>query len=216
MTTPNSYWPTYNGTFNADDPLVAPWWVPGWTAQDKINILAGHSSSLSPNFPTNLAFVNVTGTFVDPNSSGIGGFFTFMMSDNITLLDNSVYYRLPKRLTGTMNQSLAFAYNNWGNGVIYMWLGNLNCTLFATDQTASGSTITTDSGNPFTYYVTEHFLGGRQYQITVPSSAAGTSVDIETLIVTGTIKPYNFDPVFPMGDMWTPKDSDGDYDFDLD
>lgn len=217
MTTPNSYANAYTGTANITDRLVQPWFIPGWEAQNipQDTVVAPSPNFSGVNFPANLAFVNVTGNFVDPNSSGIGGFFTFMMSDSITVLDDGTYYRLPKRLTGSMNQRLAFAYNNWGNGVIYMYLGRLDCLLFATDQTTSGSTITTDSGSPFCYWVTEHFLGGRQYQITVPSSDAGTSVDIETLIVTGTIRPYNFDPVFPMGDMWTPKDSDGDFDFDL-
>lgn len=204
MTTPSSYWPSYNGTFNADDTLVAPWWVPGWTAQDKISIPAGSSNVLSPNFPTNLSFVRVTGQYSDPNSSGIPGFLTFQMSDSILVNDGGKYFRLPQRLTGYMNQALAFAYNNWGNGVIYLRLGGLDVQLFATDQTTSGSTITTDSGNAFFYFVTEHFLGGRTYHIQVPSASSPGPVDINSLIVPGTVGEYKYDPVFPMGDLWTP------------
>jgi hypothetical protein len=214
MTTPNSYANAYTGTANITDRLVQPWYIPGWEAQNipQDTVVAPSPNFSGVNFPTNLAFVNVTANYVDTNSSGIGGFLTFMMSDNITVLDGGQYYRLPKRFTGTMNQRLSFAYNNWGNGPVYLYTGRLDCVLFATDQTTSGSTITTDGGGPFFYWVTEHFLGGRQYQITVPSSDATAPVDINSLIVTGTIKEYDYDPVFPMTDMWIPTDTDNDGD----
>jgi hypothetical protein len=210
MTTPG-FGPSYNGTYNADDPLVAPWWIPGWTSQNvqAKTELATPGSSLGSNFPSNLAFVNVTATYVDPNSSGTGGYLTFQMSDSIVVNDGGKYYRLPQRLTGYMNQATGFAYNNWGNGKIYLRFGGLSVQLFATDQTASGSTITTDSGNGFFYFVTEHFLGGRTYHIQVPSSDAGTSVDINTLIVPGTVGEYKYDPVYPMGDLWAPDEEPG-------
>lgn len=204
MTTPNSYWPSYNGTYNADDDLVAPWWVPGWTAQDKISIAAGSGNVLGPGFPTNLAFVNVTGQYFDGNSSGIPGFLTVAMSDGITVVDGSNSFRMPQRLTGTMNEALPFAYNNYGNGILYLRLGRLNIEVFATDQTASGSTITTDSGGSLTYWVTEHMLGGRTFQISVPSSSAPGPVDINSLIVPGSIQPYAYDPVNPMGNTLIP------------
>jgi len=197
VTSPNSYANAYDGTFNADDRLVAPWWIPDWTAQDKISIPVGNNLVVGPGFPTNLSFVNVTGNYFDTNSSPLGGFMTVMMSDNITVLDNGVYYRLPKRYTGTMNQPLAFSYNNWGSERLYLRLGGLNIELFATDQTASGSTVATDSGSTFFYWVTEHWLGGRRYQIIVPSSASPGPADINSLIVPGSITPYKYDPVFP-------------------
>ena len=204
----SSYWPAYEGIFNADDDLVAPWWIPGWTAQNRTEtqyeLVAGSESALGPGFPANLAFVNVTGNYVDTNSSGIGGFLTLMMSDGIMVEDGGDYYRLPQRLTGTMNQALPFAYNNWGNGVLYLRLGHLDIQVFATDQTASGSVITTDGGGSLTYWVTEHMLGGRTYQIEVPSSAAPGPVDINSLIVNGTVQPYAYDPVNPMGSMLIP------------
>lgn len=199
MTTPSSYFPSYDGTYNADDDLVAPWWVPGWTAQNKISIEAGGENILGPGFPA-LSFCTVTGNFFDPNSSGTPGFITVMMSDNITVTDDdSNIYRLAQRLTGSMNQPNNLAYNNWGNGVLYLTMGRLNITLFCTDQSADGATIATDSGNPFTYYVTEHFMGGRQYQITVPSAMSPGPEDINSLIVAGTVTPYAYDPVWPMG-----------------
>lgn len=203
MTTPSSYWPGYNGTYNADDDLVAPWWVPGWTAQDKISIQAGQGSALGPGFPANLAFVSITGSYFDGNSSGIPGFLTLMMSDSITVVDGSNSFRMPQRLTGTMNQALPLAFSNWGNGALYLRLGRLDIEVFATDQAASGSSITTDNGGPLTYWVTEHMLGGRQYQISVPSSTASPA-DVNTLIVAGSIQPYQYDPVNPMGNGLIP------------
>jgi hypothetical protein len=204
MTELNSYFPSYDGTYNADDPLVAPWWVPGWTAQDKISEPAGPGSITGPFFPSNLAFVRVTGEYFDGNSSGIPGFLTVMMSDSITVQDAGQYFRMPQRLTGAMNFPSNLSYNNWGSGILYLALGRLDITLFATDQTASGSVITTDSGSPLTYWVTEHFMGGRQFQITVPSASAPGPADINSLIVAGSVTPYAYDPVSPMGQMLIP------------
>lgn len=206
MTTPNSYALAYNGTFNADDPLRAPWWIPGWTSQHMISIPANNTSFVGPGFPTNLAFVNITGNYFDSNSSPLAGYITVMMSDNITVVDGANTFRLPARYTGTMNQPLAFAYNNWGSQKLFLRLGQLNITVFATDQTASGSTVTTDRGGPLFYFVTEHWVGGRTFHIEVPSTDAGTAVDINSLIVPGTINEYKYDPVFPDGNMWTPED----------
>lgn len=205
MTTPG-YWPAYDGRANASDDLVQPWFIPGWVSQDAgaDSVVAGNASALGPGFPANLAFVNITGSYFDGNSSGISGFLTVMMSDSITVVDGSNSFRMPQRLTGTMNQALPFAYNNWGNGMLYLRLGRLNIEVFATDQTASGSTITTDNGGALTYWVVEHMMGGRVFQISVPSSSAPGPVDINTLIVSGTIKPYQYDPVNPMGNMLIP------------
>lgn len=206
MTTPNSYWPSYNGTFNADDTLVQPWWIPGWTAQaaGADSVVAGSGNVLGPGFPSNLAFVTVTGEYFDGNSSGIPGFLTVMMSDGITVVDGANSFRMPQRLTGTMNFALPFAYNNWGNGILYLRLGRLSMEVFATDQTTSGSAITTDSGSPLTYWVTEHMLGGRTFQVSVPSASAPGPVDINSLIVPGSVQPYAYDPVNPMGNSLIP------------
>jgi hypothetical protein len=149
--------------------------------------------------------VNLTGNYFDANGSGLSGYVTLMMSSSITVTDNSIIYRLPQRLTGTMNQAMPFAFNNWGNGALYLRLGFLDIEVFATDQTSSGSTIVTDNGNALFYFVTEHWMGGRTFHIQVPSSNTGP-VDINSLIVPGTIGEYQYDPVFPMGNMWTPED----------
>lgn len=213
MTEYNSYWPGggYDGVYNWDDPLVAPWWIPGWTSQNRdeseYQIPAGTENFTGPGFPKNLSFCRVTHSYFDPNSSGIGGFLTFMMSDGITVTDtvNSTTesVTMPQRLAGTMNNPFYLAYNNWGNGVIYLGWGHLDVNLFCTDQ-GSIATVTTNLGQPFTYWVTEHFMGGRQYQITVPSSGSPGPVDLQTLIVPGSITPYAYDPVNPMGNDLIP------------
>jgi hypothetical protein len=207
MTTPG-YWPAYTGTYNADDDLVAPWWIPGWTAQNRTDtadeIVAGTDDLLGPGFPTNLVFTNVTGNYFDPNSSGIPGYLTVMMSDSILVQDGTEYYRLPQRLTGYMNQATSLAYNNWGNGILYLRLGRLDINLFCTDQTSDGSTITCDNGGSLTYWVTEHFMGGRQYQISVPSSGSPGPSDINSLIISGSVTPYQYDPANPMGSNLIP------------
>lgn len=204
--TSTSYAVSNNGTFNASDRLVAPWWIPGWTSQDPIVIEAGALNLLGPGWPTNLAFVNLTGNYFDSNSSPLAGYVTIMMSSGITVADGGQYFRLPARLTGSMWPGTPLGFNNWGNGQLYLRVGQLNVQVFATDQTASGSTITTDNGNSLFYFVTEHWLGGRTFHIQVPSSAANTTVDINSLIVPGTIGEYQFDPVFPLGNQWTPED----------
>lgn len=196
--------PTYNGTYNADDPLVAAWWIPGWTAQHKISIEAGQESLIGPGFPNNLSFCQITHSYFDPNSSGIGGFLTIMMSDGITVTDGSQTVTMPQRLAGTMNQPQYLAYNNWGNGVLYLGGGFLNITLFCTDQAVAAATVVTDCGQPFTYWVTEHWMGGRQYQIAVPSADASEPVDLSTLIVPGSVQRYAYDPVNPMGNFLIP------------
>lgn len=198
-----SYFPSYSGTFNADDDLVAPWWIPGWTAQDKITEQARHPAGL-PGFPVNLAFARITGTYLDPNGAGAAGFLTLGMSESVTVTDNGASFRLPARLTGVMNQHLGFAYANWGNGQLYLQRGHLDIEVFCTDQTASGVTIATDSGQPLCYNVTEHMPGGRAYQLAVPASASPGPADIASLIVPGSIRPYAYDPVNPLGNLPAP------------
>lgn len=204
MTTPG--WPVYDGKANATDDLVQPWLIPGWTAQNIAadTEIAGTSGFLGPGWPSNLVFTNITGTYFDGNSSGIPGFLTVMMSDNITVVDGSTTLRMPQRLVGFMNQGLPLSYNNFGNGILYLISGRLSIGVFCTDQTSDSSTITTDNGGPLTYWVTEHFLGGRQYQISVPSSGSPGPADINSLIVSGSVTPYAYDPVSPMGSNLIP------------
>lgn len=188
--------PSYNGTYNADDPLVAPWYLRGWTSQaiPQDTVQATPGSFNAPPFPSNLVFVQVTGNYFDMDSNGLPGFLTLKMSDNITVNDGGVYYRMPSRYAGRDNSAGAWGFNNWGNGKIYIRRGQMSVTLFATDN----SFLTTDSGQPLTYFVEEHFMGGQTYSITVPEATVSPA-DIHTLIVAGTVGQYNYDPVNPLG-----------------
>ena len=88
------------------------------------------------------------------------------MSDGITLTSNGITYRLPARYAGRDNTLTPGGQNNWGTGRIYIRRGLMSATIFATDN----STMVTDSGNPLTYHVIEHMLGGQQYDISVPAA----------------------------------------------
>lgn len=198
-----SYFPEYTGTYNADDDLVAPWWIPGWTSQNKVAEPAGETP-WTAGFPRNLSFTRVTAQYSDPSGSGTPGFLTVAMSEAVTVTDNGQSYRLPARLTGVMSQRIGFAYANYGNGQLYLTGGHLDITLFCTDQAADGTVLVTDSGAPLSYWVTEHMLGGRTYQVQVPASTSPGPADITGLIVQGTVRPYAYDPVNPLGNLPVP------------
>lgn len=193
--------PVYDGQNNADDRLVQPWYIAGWTAQnaaaDSIEIVPG---LLTPDgFPAGLVYAEVTGSYFDMDGSALGGFLTLMMSDNVTITAASRTFRMPARLAGQDSTQTGFGRANWGSGVIYLGHGHLGVSLLCTDNAG----LTTDSGQPLTYWVTEHFLGGRVYQISVPSATV-SPVDINSLIVSGTVQPYSYDPVNPMGNWLIP------------
>lgn len=191
--------PIYNGTDDSTNELVSAWWTRGWTSQDPDYIIAQQPSD-TPNFPSNLLSVDVTGTYFDFDGNALPGYLTFLMTDSITVQDpTEIYYRMPARYAGRMGNGSAFAQNNWGNGKIYIWRGQVDVLLFQTDS----EYMTTDSGNPLYWFVQEHFLGGRQYFITCPGLSMNP-VDINTLIVPGTITSYDYDPISPLGNGTMP------------
>jgi len=59
--------------------------------------------------------------------------------------------------------------------------------------------ITTDSGLPLTYHVIEHFLGGQEFDITVPAATNVGTTFIRDLMISGSAKKYQYDPIFPFG-----------------
>ena len=185
-----------NGANNQTDNLVTPWNILGWTAQaipqDTIEV-ADDINAPSP-LPSNLLFAQVTGQYLDMDNSSVSGFLTFLMSESITVSSNGVTYRLPARYAGRDSMSDPMGINNWGTGKIYIRHGRVSVTLMTTDNVA----IVTDSGSALTYHVVEHFLGGQQYDIILPGSSV-SPVDLRSLIVSGTIAPYAFDPAFPLG-----------------
>ena len=201
MTTPS---PSYNGTDTSDQPLVSPWFIPGWSAQnieqDTIEAVGSIGSGSNPGgqfypqpLPSFLQYVQVNAPYFDMDGNPLPGFVTFLMSDSITLVNNGFTYRLPGRYVGSDNTLTPGGLNNWGSGRIYIRRGLMSATVFATDN----STLVTDSGNPLTYHVTEHFLGGQQYDISVPAATVSPA-DLRSLMVSGPT-PYDFDPANPLG-----------------
>lgn len=185
--------PIYNGTDYQNQPLVDAWWTRGWTSQNDAYVEAAQPGAY-PNFPSNLVGVTVSAAYFDMDGNPLSGFLTFQMSDNITLIDGGAYYRMPQRYASNENDGSAFSLNNFGSGRVYIYKGLMSVLLFATNNPG----ITTDSGNPFVYNVTEHFLGGRSFTITVPEATVG-SADINTLINSGTVTAADYDPASPLG-----------------
>lgn len=186
--------PIYNGTDYQNQPLVDAWWTRGWTSQNDAYVEAAQPNQY-PNFPSNLKGLNVSAAYFDMDGNPLPGFLTFQMSDNITVLDNGAYFRMPQRYAGNENDGSAFSLNNFGSGRIYIWKGLMQVVLFCTDNAG----ITTDGGAPFVWNVAEHFMGGRTFQITAPSADVPGPTDINTLIVPGTVQAADFDPASPLG-----------------
>lgn len=166
-----------------NQPLLDAWWTAGWTAQNKDYIQVPQNNYLAGGFPANLTYVTLTGSYFDLNSDPLSGYFTFWPSTSLTytLNGNSTFF--PQRYSG-INESL-LGINQMGDGKVYLQYGRLAVSLMATDNT--GFTPAT-----WTYHVEEHFLEGRQYDITVPSADA-PAADLTSLIIPGTIRKLNDD-----------------------
>lgn len=188
--------PGYNGANNSTDKLVTPWNIEGWTAQqagpDSIQVAPGDFAPLP--FPTNLIYAQVTAPYFDYDGNPLSGFVTFFMSESITVSYNGSSFRLPQRYAGRDNGQFPGGQANWGTGRIYIRRGFMSVTLMCSNNSA----IVTDSGNPLTYHVVEHFMNGVQFDITVPTSVT-SPVDLRSLTVPGSIQAYAYDPSFPMG-----------------
>lgn len=194
---------------------LAPWYTPGYTAHLGPNgeqvytpLIPGGTAVEFADFPSDLtSFTTVTQRYFSPDADPLGGFLTFMPSSDITVFENGVSYRIPRRLAGTetwpaLDSGVSpWAFSMEGSGRIYIWLGLMTVKLLPTDS----PNIMTDDGQPLTYHVTEHFLGGKQFDITVPTTTS--TADLYASIVPGTIRPAEFDPINPMGslleeDLW--------------
>jgi hypothetical protein len=185
----------YNGADNADDTLVSAWNTPGWTAQnipgDTIQATPGLFSAAP--FPTDIIFAQLVGAYFDFDGNPLSGFLTFMMSEGITITDAGKSYRIPARYAGRDNSMTPSGLMNWGTGRIYIRQGAASVTILCSQQTG----LVTDSGAALTYHVTEHFLGGRQYDISVPSNTVSPA-DLFSLIIPGSVLPYSYDPADPL------------------
>lgn len=171
------------GTDTFNQPLRDAWWTPGWTAQNQSYIPVPPNQFQQQGFPPSLVYVNVIGNYFDTDGNGTSGFLTFWPSSSLTITETGGYAVLEQRFAG-QNENI-IGMNTLGNGKIYLWNGQLAVALLATDQPS-----VTMSPSSFSYHVKENFIGGREYDISLPSTAAAsntTGTDINTLIVPGSI-----------------------------
>jgi len=161
-------------------PLLDAWWTPGWSAQNKGYLQVPPTQFAPAGFPQNLTYVNVVGNYFDTSANPLSGYLTFWPSDALTFNQSGVITYLPQRYSG-INQTL-LGVNQMGNERIYIWYGALSVSLLATDN----ANMTPAS---FTYHVKEHFKGGNQYDIVVPSADSSSAINIFNLIIPGSIRP---------------------------
>lgn len=178
-------------------------YVEGWTAQNNAAFPAPpDNGGWLDTFPVDQVYLQLCQYYYDGDSNGLGGFLTFWPSDSFTITENDVTWRVPQRLLGTLtwpydNAGVSpWAFSMEGSGKIFIWNGWLTVRLAATDN----PNLVTDSGDPLTYHVTEHFKGGREFDITVPGAlATATNPTLYAQIVSGSAVPYQYDPIDPMG-----------------
>jgi hypothetical protein len=164
------------------------------------NIPAPSNPDLALNFPSDQLYVVLSQQYNDGDSNSLGGFLTFWPSSAFTITESGTTWRVPQRLLGTATYPSVdsgvspWAFSMEDTGRIFIYLGLLVVKLYATDN----PNIVTDNGLPLTYHVTEHFLGGVQFDISVPgASTSGTG--LYSLVKAGTLRPWQYDPVNPMG-----------------
>lgn len=157
----------------------------------------------------------VTARYFSPDGDPLGGFLTFMPSSGFTVTvtdpDSGETWntRVPRRLSGTetwpaMDTGVSpWAFSMEGSGRIYIWRGLMVAKLLPTENAG----IRTDDGEPLTFHVTEHFVHGRQFDIKIPvpdqtaDPYGDHAVDLYSLMVPGTNRPADFDPVNPIGSL---------------
>lgn len=190
-------YPPFAGVDTYGQPLVDAWWTRGWTAQNKDYLVAPAPGEGMPGSPS-ATYVNIVHGYYDGDNSPLSGFLTFMPTSSANLTQGSSTWRIPARLSGTTTFS-PYA-GGWGwhqdsSGEIYLFQGGLYVSLLATDTEG----LVTDSGDPLTYMVIEHFEGGQKFQISVPSDSADP-VELYSLMITGTLAPYVYDPTNVLAD----------------
>jgi hypothetical protein len=190
-------YPPYAGVDTYGQPLVDAWWTRGWTSQDPDYLVAPSPTSPWPGAP-DVTYIDVTHLYFDMDGSPLTGFLTFMPLTNVSITQSGTTWRLPARLSGTTTISPYLTGWGWrqdSSGSIYLFRGQLYVSLMQTD--ASG--MTTDSGDPLTYLVIEHFSGGRKFQISVPGDTTSPA-DLDSLMISGTLEPYIYDPTNVLAD----------------
>lgn len=167
-----------------NQPLYDPYWTPGWTSQNDSYVQVPNLGFNAPGFPVDLNYVLITGSYFDTSGNPLSGYLTFFPSSPLTFtIDGNTTY-IPQRYAG-LNFSL-IGINQMGDGKIYLQYGRLLVSVMATDN----ANMTPTS---FTYHVKEHYPDGLQYDITAPSADDGSSVDLHSLIIPGSIRPVDDD-----------------------
>lgn len=178
------------GQDTATEPLIDPWWTPGWTSQSPKYQVAPLNPFTIAGFPNSAVYVNVTAFFFDDDGNPISGNLTFYPSTSLTMTTvqngQNVTTVIPQRLVGYNY----WDYNQSGSGKMYIHNGQLLVSLLATDNAVASMVPAS-----FSYHVVEHFQGGRTYDIMVPSTSANP-VDINSLIIPGSINVTSPLPLF--------------------
>lgn len=199
--------PGFTGNVDDSDLPILPWWyIPGITTQNvgTAQLPAPAQRFSFTQLPSNLTYVTVSGNYDDGSGNWMGGFLTFQQSDDLLLLSNGTYYRIPARLVGQIPIANTLAFNWEGSGRIYLQFGQLNVGLLATDT--PGITVqvpypeTQEPGfvQPvsWVYHVKEYFYRGMQYDIAPVMAQAATGADINSLIIPST---------YMKNDDWSPQ-----------
>jgi hypothetical protein len=166
------------------EPLANPWYTPGWSSQNPDYTVVPSVPFTLAGFPASAVYVTVGGNYFDADGNPMSGYLTFWPSTSLTLTSDSVITVVPQRLSGI---NMWDSGDYWGDGKMYLRYGKLLTGLLATDNASVSMTPVS-----FTYHVKEHFLGGREYDIYVPSSSTGIT-DINSLIIPGSAGEPCFD-----------------------
>lgn len=164
------------GQDTATEPLIDPWWTPGWTSQHPDYQVAPVNPFTEQGFPNQVIYINVSGNYFDNDGNPIGGYLTFWPSTQLTLSVGGLTTTVFQRRVGYN----FWDYNQSGSGKMYLHNGQLLVSLLATDNVAAGM-----SPANFSYHVKEHTFKGREYDIIIPSTSSNP-VDINSLIVPGS------------------------------
>lgn len=175
---------TFGGPDYSNQPLLPAWYVIGWNAQAPTFLPAPANPFATVPFPSDQVFVEVTAAYYDGNANALGGYLMFEQSEAFTITEGGTTFRIPQRMVGLVPPGAWYGYSYRGSGRVYLFAGKLDTNLLATDNPSA----VTDSGAPLVYHCKEFFLGGRNFDITVPK-ATTSPVDLGSLIVTGTITP---------------------------
>lgn len=192
-----------NDEEGGDGKTLPPWYIPGWTYQNRLttNVLAPVPDTISAAMPSDQKYLVLQQQYLDYDSNPRSGYLTFYPSDAFTIREGSTVVRITQTYLGTQTWPAAnvstspWAFSTEASGKIYIWGGICTVKLPATNN----PNVTTDSGNPLTYHVIEHFPGGQEFDITVPASTDVSTTFIRDLMIAGSAKTYKYDPISPFG-----------------